>query len=350
MDVLGVPDINLQSILPNIATSLNGTGFLFGAGTSLEAGYPMMGGLTEAVVNGLTASERAVLDEVLSADGKVYDPATASPNIEVLSDLVIAHHVIAPAVRFAALEQRFRALIVDCLHGVAAPNLDHHCRFMEALSKHAFGNTCTVWIFTTNYDPLFELAATECGITLENGFIGTVRRFFDSSAFEHSIGKVTPRQFVPHRKLTVKLVKLHGSLSWVQDGGKIYETHPAAVDAASSRTMVLPRRRKVMDVLENPYDKLFRQTSRVLGNECKYLVSCGFSFSDEHINDALLRPVMESGACRLFALSYVETDGMAAFKARPNFSAGFNDASIASGVAETTRTDLWKFSEFVKIF
>ncbi len=350
LDIACMPDIDINLILPNVSATLHGTGFLFGAGTSCEAGYPMMSDLTDAVVGGLTTGERAVMDEVLVANGATYDPATTSPNVEVLSDMVIAHHINSGAARFADLEKRFRFLIVECLHGVAAINLDHHCQFMEALARRAFGNACTVWIFTTNYDPLFELAAARCGVTLENGFVGSIQRFFAPGTFEHSVGRVTPRQFMVSRKLTVKLVKLHGSISWIQDGAKIYEMHPAAIDPASTRTMVLPRRRKVVDVLGNPYDRLFQQMSRVLGSECKYLASCGFSFSDEHINDSLLMPVMATGACKLFALSQSETIGMAPFKVMPNFSAGFDAGSVIGGVANAARTDLWKFSEFVRIF
>jgi hypothetical protein len=82
--------LDLQAILPNISHSLDGTGFLFGAGTSCEAGYPMMPGLTREVVSDLKSDERAVLDEVLSAAGLSYDDAKATPNIEQLADLVIA--------------------------------------------------------------------------------------------------------------------------------------------------------------------------------------------------------------------------------------------------------------------
>ena len=46
--------LDLATILPNITHSLEGTGFLFGAGTSVEAGYPMMSGLTRKVVGALT--------------------------------------------------------------------------------------------------------------------------------------------------------------------------------------------------------------------------------------------------------------------------------------------------------
>ena len=70
--------IDLQTILPNVSSSLDGTGFLFGAGTSLEAGYPLMPGLTRQVIGLLSAGERAVLDGILAADGIVYDDAIAA--------------------------------------------------------------------------------------------------------------------------------------------------------------------------------------------------------------------------------------------------------------------------------
>ena len=73
--------LDLATILPNITHSLEGTGFLFGAGTSVEAGYPMMSGLTRKVVGALTAAERTVLDEVLKAVGAAYDDTAATQNI-----------------------------------------------------------------------------------------------------------------------------------------------------------------------------------------------------------------------------------------------------------------------------
>ncbi len=60
-----------------------------------------------------------------------------------------------------------------------------------------------------------------------------------------------------------------------------------ALASSARRVMVLPRRRKVMDTMTPPYDTLFTQASKVLGGECKYLVSCGFNFADEHINQQL---------------------------------------------------------------
>jgi len=265
--------IDLQTILPNVSSSLDGTGFLFGAGTSLEAGYPLMPGLTRQVTGLLSAGERATLDGILAADGIVYDDALAAPNIEELSDLVIAHAINTGDPHSRALEGRLRELIVECLLAVADPVLDNHCRFFAALRARTFGRPCTVWIFTTNYDLLFEAAAARVGVVVENGFCGATERFFSPARFNMVSGDVSGDRFTPAGQLTVKLVKLHGSISWVKDGTSFFERHPVAIDGSGERVMVLPRRKKVMDTLVEPYNMLFAQASRVLGSGAQFPVN-----------------------------------------------------------------------------
>lgn len=187
--------IDLQTILPNVSSSLDGTGFLFGAGTSREAGYPLMPGLTRQVVAALSGAERTVLDGILAADGIDYDDANATPNIEELSDLVIAYAINTGDPHCHALEGRLRELIVACLLSVADPVLDNHCRFFAALKARTFGRPCTVWIFTTNYDLLFEAAAARVGVVVENGFCGATERFFSPPRFNMVYGDVAGDRF-----------------------------------------------------------------------------------------------------------------------------------------------------------
>ncbi len=342
--------LDLSDILPNLAYSLEETGFLFGAGTSVEAGYPMMNGLTRQVVASLTADERATLDRALAAAGQTYSDASATPNIEEMADRVIAHAITAGDPRSTALESKLRESVVQVLLSVGAPVLDHHVQFLRRLSQRTFGRPGAVWIFTTNYDLLFETAAAKAGVLVENGFSGTTERFFNPTQFHTMTGSLEGGRFRPNNQLTIRLVKLHGSLSWFTEGGQIFERHPAAITGTTSRVMVLPRRKKVLDTLAHPHDALFSQASRILGSGCKYLVSCGFSFGDEHINDHLLLPALGAGRVRLFALSEYEPDGIAAFKTLPSFSAGFSDGLISGGRPSTPGTTRWKFSDFVTLF
>lgn len=343
--------MQLEKVLPNIKNGgLSTTGFLFGAGTSVEAGYPMMPGLTRQVIGGLGVADRGYLDEVLDQVGLSYDAVKGEPNVEVIADHVIAHAISTQQTRFHALEVRLRELVTDVILAVGSPVLDRHVDFLTSLKSRAYGRPACVYIFTTNYDLLFEFAGAEAGVVVETGFIGSVERFFDPQRFAFSCGTLANSRFAEHPALTVRLVKLHGSVSWVSRNGRFFERHPTSIAAADRRVMILPRRRKIMETLHAPHDALFTAARGALGADCKYLVSCGFSFGDDHINDNLLHPVVSTGRIRLFALCEYETEGMKQLKTAGAFNAGFNDSGITNGVAHTDGTDCWMFSRFVKMF
>lgn len=306
--------------------------------------------LTRQVVAELTATEKNDLAAVLNATSRMYDDATATPNIEEIADLTIAHSLNSGDPRYANLERRLRDLIVQTLLSVTSPKLDHHIRFFQGLKRRTFGLPSTVWIFTTNYDVLFETAAAMAGVRLENGFSGTTTSFQDIGRFGQLHGTSDGQRFVPHAGLVVKLVKLHGSLSWYVDRGQVLEQHPTSLAPLLPRTMVLPRRRKVMDTLSPPYDQLFALASRTIGSECRYLISCGFSYGDEHINQNILLPALRAGRCRLAALCGFDPPGLADFKTLPTFTGAFPTHAWAQTAQTTDTTTLWQFDQFAQAF
>jgi hypothetical protein len=343
-------DLTLSEILPNTVNGLNGTGFLFGAGTSVCAGYPIMASLTQQVVEQLKPTERSQLDQALGAGNETYDPHTGQPNIERIVDSVISYAIDSGSAVFATLEDRLRRLVTESILAVHSPDITEHVRFFEALKARAYGKQCCVYIFTTNYDILFELAATQAGVALETGFTGSVDRFFDPERFSEDCGRVSSGRFNAHPVLTIRLIKLHGSISWTMHSSRIFERHPDAVAAGLSRVMILPQRRKVLETLQPPYDTLFGLASRIIGRECKYIASCGFSFGDDHINQTLISPGMATRSFRLFTLCQHEPEGIAGFRGVPAFHAGFQDSGITGGVTHYRPTSNWKFTEFINLF
>lgn len=339
---------SINQVLPNLSSGLSGTGFIFGSGTSAEAGYPMMPGLTRGIVSALKSEERSLVDEILQAESITYDAAAGTPNIEVIADLVVTRAITAGCSRSSALESKLRALITDAIVSVQSPVLDNHVRFLEALKRRAFGRPSCVYVFTTNYDCLFELAGAEAAVVIETGFVGAAERFFDQKRLTTSCGIGASGRFEEHPELTVRLVKLHGSISWFVRDGRIFERHPWAIPDDQRRVLILPRRRKVMETLQPPHDVLFRAASTALGGDCKYLASCGFSFGDTHINDTLLAPALSGGRLRLFALCEQETDGMAQLKG-PAFLGGFQESMLTASGTTPGGTDCWKFSRFVDL-
>jgi hypothetical protein len=338
----------LDRLVPSITQSLEGIGFLFGAGTSVDAGYPLMSNLTRAVVGRLTTGERSHLDALLAAAGLTYDAAAALPNIEGLSDLTIAHAINAGDAASSALEERLKELIVDELLSVSSPRLDDHVRFFEALKSRAFGLPSLVWIFTTNYDVLLETAASLAGVELHTGFSGSTTRYFDPAQFANVRGQIKDKRFRRNDGLTVNLLKLHGSLSWTSSGSQLIEQHPASLASDCSRTMVLPRRRKVIDTLAPPYDQIFSCASRIVGSTCRYLISCGFSFSDEHVNQTILMPSLKAGRLRLVALCENEPASLSGMVALPSFNGSFSAYDILAGKRSGPGSTLWKFCDLVK--
>jgi len=335
---------SLSQLFPGIETGLNNIGFLFGAGTSKEAGYPLMPDLTKAVVSNLGATKRELLDEILAAKCLTYDSATGEPNIEVLSDLVTEYFVNTNDPKFSELENEIRQLIVENILSVGNPDLTHHIRFLDALKQRAHGTPTTVTLITTNYDVLFELAAGDVGLRVETGFDGPLRRLFDPAVFDLCRGVVDRTRFSQRPELCLNILKLHGSISWLTDAGHVIESGLDLHNTASERAMILPRRKKVMDTLSDPFDQLFTRTSRMLGSRCKYLVSCGFSFGDKHINDQLLFPKLRTGQIRLVALCGQEPECITDLKGFPAFHAGFPANCYIDGNETSTGTDLWKFS------
>ena len=339
----------LSQLFPGVDAGLNRIGFLFGAGTSKEAGFPLMSDLTKQIISILPESHKATLDEILNAQALIYDPAVGTPNIEVLSDLVSEHVVATRESKYADLASKIRELIVEAILSVANPDITHHVRFLEGLRRRAHGTSTTVTILTTNYDILFELEASEVGVRVETGLDGSLRRVFKPAVFDLVRGTIDKTRFTHRRELHVNIIKLHGSVSWFRRGNKIFESGLKMENGTAERALVLPRRQKVIETLSEPFDQLFTRASRTLGSSCQFVVACGFSFSDKHINDQLIFPKLNDGKFRLTALCGEEPGCFDRLRAFPAFQAGLPTNCFIDQKDTGTGTDLWKFSALAQL-
>ena len=341
--------MTIDEFVPSIKSGIVDLGLLFGAGSSFEAGYPLVSGLTDSVINALNSSERTALDEGLSNSSVKYDADNNTPNIEEISDLILEHFTNGGDVRFRRLGERIRSLINECILSVTDPQMDSHISLFERLKNRSYDRPTTVWIFTTNYDLLFEDAAAIAGVRIINGFSGGIHRFFSEKELELVRGKKQSNRFIEDNCLTIKLIKLHGSISWYHNNGNLFETHPNQI-LNNDRCMVLPRKSKTVETLANPYDRLFTISSKIIGNQCRSLIASGFSFSDQHINSNLIIPKISSGDISFANFCMHEPQGLRSQRGRPNVTHICQD-KIVHGGRETSKSSItWKFSEFVKLF
>lgn len=61
--------IALEEVIPSLKQGFGGVGFFFGAGTSFEAGYPLLSTLSTEVINNLEQSDKNAVQDVLSQYG-----------------------------------------------------------------------------------------------------------------------------------------------------------------------------------------------------------------------------------------------------------------------------------------
>jgi hypothetical protein len=340
---------SIDEIFPTYRTGLSNIGFFFGAGSSKEAGYPVGWELTKNVIGKLSPIEKEELTRFLTKKGIPFLFEDGIPDIESLSDLIIKDRIATQNPVLESLEKSIKKGIIEEIDSVTNPNLEHHIRFLQILKKLIQNRPETIWIFTTNYDLAFELAAMEARIPIYNGFEGISGRYFDIDRLGLKYGTVLdPRRFREHPEPCIKLIKLHGSISWYQNKGQVLELfngHPH--QDSSDRLLILPKREKIFESMGDPYDKLFRLAHRVIGTECKYLISLGYSFRDQHINEQLIIPRLRERSIRLFSLLGDTTQQLEELKTFPTVSYLSKYSFFKNGQAGVGDYDLWKFSAFV---
>ena len=81
-------NITLNDFFPNSNTGLSQIGFLFGAGSSFAAGYPLTKELTISVLEELNPKEIKLIESILKEEQEDFDKSKGIPDIELLSDLL----------------------------------------------------------------------------------------------------------------------------------------------------------------------------------------------------------------------------------------------------------------------
>jgi len=342
-------DITLSDLFPNSNTGLSQIGFFFGAGSSYAAGYPLTYQLTIDVLEKLNSTEIKLIEKILKAEGLNLNVSKGEPDIEIISDKLNQAKARGGYAGVNLLIDSIRKQIVSVISEIANPNLEWHVNFLKGLKKRMQHRNESVWIFTTNYDLLFEFAASIVKIPIFNGFEGIAQRFFDIERLELTYGKIKPnRTFEQLNEPHINLIKLHGSTSWFKESNNIIESF--SPEKTENRCMILPKRTKVIETLESPYDKLFRYASSVIGKQCKFIVSCGYSYRDKHINDILFSSKLRDNSIRVFALSKDETPEIIQLKDNPSFHYMVSNKLHYNGKDTDGIFDLWDFKKFIELF
>jgi hypothetical protein len=152
-------------------------------------------------------------------------------------------------------------------------------------------------LFTPNYDLLMEQSLEACRVPFFDGFVGSSKPFFDQRAIEED--KIPVRWS--------RLWKLHGSVNWRFN--KTSKTVFRSIgDSDGDELLIHPSHRKYDESRRMPYFVMIDRLRAFLrGNQKPVaLFIIGYSFNDDHLNEAIVESLNANASAACFAFQYGE--------------------------------------------
>lgn len=146
-----------------------------------------------------------------------------------------------------------------------------------------------------------------------DGFVGSRRTFFDPHAMEEDV--LPPRW--------ARLWKLHGSINWRQDDNGVVSR---GEEVRESR-VIHPSHLKYDESRRMPYLAMIDRLRAFLKKPSSVLVTCGYSFRDDHLNEVLAQGLQGSPTAIVFTLlhgnlhKYINASKLATTRANLNILA-----------------------------
>jgi len=310
--------------------------FLVGAGTP-STFFGLLGNVEDALtqLTDSTASEDVQAIVRASIQAYFFDSVLA-PNLKVIARDADAEKVLISYVKFIRTLNRILLK-----------------RHSSILAKQAN-------VFTTNVDMVFEVSFEQLGIDFSDGFSGKIRPRFDLGDFNTLRFRMASR-FEQRSEVPVfNLVKIHGSVGWLQEGraagmveilfdhglslvaeteaalnaaradliaiankdevdasaliakaslGSVPATVTAFSETYSKLGIVNPDKHKfATTVLNETYYELIRRFANELEKENSVLFVHGFSFRDEHLRDVVVRAARSNPTLQVIVFGYSRND------------------------------------------
>lgn len=147
--------------------------------------------------------------------------------------------------------------------------------------------------FTPNYDLLMEQALEERRVPYFDGFVGGDATFFDLASMEQDA--------LPAR--WARLWKLHGSINWWRTPNGEVQRHREK-SAPEDRQMIYPSHLKYDESRRMPYLAMLDRLRAFLNHGQAVLITCGYSFGDQHLNEVILQGLNGNPTAVCFGLIY----------------------------------------------
>lgn len=311
MTITHDPSEYIKGLLQLLISDKKRIAFLFGAGTSLtnsELGLsvPAIGQLTTDIVSHLEVKNEKfslALAEIKNELG------SHNWNIEkILSNFEQKSALVSGGVLNGLVKSEIDSVIIEIKSQIKEKVSVHsklesdsecikksvHYGFAKWIGQ--INRKFPIEIFTTNYDFLFECGLEEAQVPYCDGFSGSFEPFFCPEVVEDV--SVYP-------KIT-KLWKLHGSLGWdyCEKRKRVVKKHHS-----ESKILIYPSHLKYHDSRKQPHVSLIDRIHSFLQQPDAVLITCGYSFGDEHINERILSSLKRDVNSQVISLYYDKMSG-----------------------------------------
>ena len=307
--------------------------FLIGAGCSVCAGLPFMGGLTNQICDSLSPDKTSNLDEKeayellqeikMKFDG--LDNVSIEDFLSEIQDIdAILHRQSTKGIKnptYPSNSGKYGVLHTKLLlkHikeeirkilGGDINTITFHRKFCKAihydLVKGRNRTKHPVNYFVLNYDTLIEDALALEGISFDDGFVGGATAWWDYLRFggeEYLLGG--------KRALEAKVYKLHGSIDWIRPEKSEFPirmrlTLPKEEIIGNGEPVVIyPSSTKYKETQYDPYAQMMMSFRKYLtATENHILAIIGYGFNDEHINIEIYNAIRNSNGALSVVIFY----------------------------------------------
>lgn len=186
-------------------------------------------------------------------------------------------------------------------------------------------------VFTPNYDLLIEQALESHKIPFFDGFVGSKQAFFDLTSMEN--------ESLPSR--WARVWKVHGSVNWWRT--RTDEVVRREIHFEGDRQMIYPSHLKYDQSRRMPYLAMLDRLRDFLARGQAVLVTCGYSFADQHLNEVILHGLRSNPTAICFGLLFGKkssyADAVDKARKHPNLSLLAADGAVLGTVERDWRAD-----------
>lgn len=297
----------MSEVVSQYTTTFKNIAVLTAAGTSVDNG--VNSGKTREGLWDYCKDEIEELKNELCKRGDVLkiniEKAAKEKDIEEFLSLVVLDETLNGEFKNAAKETprlKLQQKITEACKLTLDPSNSHHGDFLRKLTARKPSEP-RVQLYTTNYDTLFEQAATNLGFTIIDGFSFSHPRVFNGTNFDYDIvyrerSRIKPDEsFVPN---VFQLYKIHGSIDWQQgENGDIIQ-----VEKTDAPCMIYPASNKYENSYEQPYIEMIAHFQQTLRKEGTLLIVTGFGFKDKHLRNIIKEAVFHNPSFHLLVVCY----------------------------------------------